>query len=92
MNDMEFRKWLADRLDRLEGTQVEIRGELCEVKVDLANHMRRTELAEEAVSLLRDEVKPISAHVAVASGIFKAFVALGSVASVVYAVAKLFAL
>lgn len=81
----EFQTWLSGRLDRLENTQVEI-------KADLAEHMARTEAAEENLEMLRSEVKPLTAHVAIVAGVFKAFLGLGSVASALYGIAKLLSL
>jgi len=83
MNNAEFRQWLASRLDRLEETQVDI-------KNDLAEHMRRTELAEVGLEQLRAEVKPLTTHVAVVAAVFKVLIGLGSLASAVYGVMKLF--
>jgi hypothetical protein len=41
-------------------------------EVNLAEHMRRTELAEKSIELLRSDVKPIQKHVAMLEGVLKA--------------------
>lgn len=61
---------LDDRFNRVENKQDEITKEVGAVNVtlirqegQLAEHIRRTQLAEENLSLLRSEFKPVEFHV-----------------------------
>lgn len=47
---------VQEKLDKLLEVQTEIR-------IDLSEHMRRTELAEEAIETLKETVAPIQQHV-----------------------------
>mgnify|MGYP001605844197 CR=1 FL=1 len=56
----------------------------------LEHHIRRTELAEEAIQLTRAEFAPVSKHVQMMNGGAKAIAFTGTVAGIVTAFYKLF--
>jgi hypothetical protein len=68
---------IEDKLDKTLDTQQEI-------KLNLAEHMRRTQLAETAIEELAEAIKPIQEHVALIRGVSKLFAwMLGIAATVV---------
>lgn len=68
---------IEDKLDKTLDTQQEI-------KLNLAEHMRRTQLAEVAIEELSEAIKPIQEHVALIRGVSKLFAwMLGIAATVV---------
>ncbi len=64
---MRIEDWierLDSKLESVEGNILEIKINQARQQVSLDEHMRRTQLAEDNITLLRSEVKPISTHVA----------------------------
>lgn len=59
MDDKYIR--LEDKLDRV----LEVQGD---IRADLQEHMRRTEIAEEGINKLAAALQPIQKHVAVVQG------------------------
>lgn len=64
--------------DRIYSTLDKIQEDVSELKItsakqeeNLKEHIRRTELAEENLSLLRSEVEPIKQHVSMMNGVLK---------------------
>lgn len=57
---------------------------------DLEHHIYRTELAEENISLIRQEMQPVKKHVALMDAGLKVIGALSSVAMFILGVVKLF--
>lgn len=69
---------LDERLDSIDKTLIKQEGQL-------ALHIRRTEIAEENIKMLRDDLKPIKKHVNMIEGIIKflgILVTIGSVLKV----------
>jgi len=56
---MDTEKMLYDIIDRIGSTQDDMREILVAMQVDLKYHIRRTDLLEEEVRILRDEVRPL---------------------------------
>lgn len=94
--EYEYLKSLLDKLDGISGTQNEMLVEIAEIKRDLAHHIRRTDLAEENLKLIRQEaahqnqslsasIQPIKRHVAMMEGALK----LLGVLSIVFTILKL---
>ena len=59
--DERFNK-IEDKLDKLVEIQTEI-------KIDVAEHIRRTNLAENNIEKLYDAIQPIQQHVALVRGL-----------------------
>jgi hypothetical protein len=55
----------------------------------LEEHQRRSTINEESLELLRKEVEPIKKHVAMFSGAFKAFAAIGGVIAAIAAIVSM---
>jgi hypothetical protein len=79
----EFESWLAARLDKQDET-------LAEIKVDLAVHMKRTDIAEENIKILRKDVEPLKAHVSGWAWAGKALAALGTLAAIIFGALEFF--
>ncbi len=60
-----------------------------EIRADLQEHMRRTEIAESRIELLTEELRPLKSHVAMWAGAGKLFAALLSAGGLAVAVLKL---
>jgi hypothetical protein len=75
-----------NKLDKVVEKIDEIRDDIADIKIDLARHILRTDLAEENIKILRNELKPVERHVEHMSGGLK----LLSVLIVIAAVVKLF--
>jgi hypothetical protein len=73
-----------DLLNRLDA----ISGDLREVKADLRHHIRRTELNEESLTLLRSEVEPLKTHVAMWGGAGKLLAVLVALAGLGFTAMK----
>lgn len=72
---------LDDRLDSLDKTSVK-------QEQNLAEHMRRTELAEANIDSIRDELKPVQRHVAMLEGILKFIGLVGTLVAIAAGVVK----
>lgn len=81
---------LWDCLEGLLESQNEIKVTLAKNTAHLEEHMRRTEVAEEALIVLRADVEPLKAHVAAWAGVAKALVVAAGVVGIVGGLLKLF--
>ncbi len=63
--------------------------DIAEIKADLKHHIRRTELAEESIQILRDEIKPIQRHAAQVEGVFKFLGVFSLVAGIAAAIVQI---
>ncbi len=77
-------------MDEIKATLREIQTDLTEVKVsqarmeqDVAYHIKRSDQADEAIKLLRDQVDPIKTHVNRVEGVFKFLGAGSAIAAVI---------
>ena len=64
---MTIEDWLErldSRLNNLESSSLEIQITQARQAASLDEHIRRTTVAEENIELIRDEMKPLSNHVA----------------------------
>jgi hypothetical protein len=61
-----------DKLERIDSRLNSIDKTLAEQHQQLKDHIRRTELAEENLDLLRTELKPVKEHVVRVDGVLKA--------------------
>lgn len=65
---------IEEKLDKL----VEIQADL---RADVAEHIRRTEIAEQNIVQISEQVKPIQEHVAIVRGFGKIMMGLAAVAA-----------
>lgn len=56
---------ILDQLDRMEARLDRVDISLVEIRGDLREHIRRTEAAEAQLELLKEELKPLKQHVLV---------------------------
>lgn len=68
----------------------DIRQDIKEIKKDLKEHMRRTDLLEKRQDKLHSVLKPIEVHVAVRSGVEKALLALLAASATIVTIWKAF--
>jgi hypothetical protein len=75
----------------------EIRRDISEIKTsqkvmerDVAHHIKRTELAEENIKLLRQDLKPVEDHISMMNGSLKLLGVLSILVAIVTGVSKLF--
>ena len=71
---------------------LEIKDDIAEIKVDLRYHVKRTDIAEENLKMLREELKPVDKHVEQMRGALNLLKVLGIVLGVVLSVAAVVAL
>ena len=74
---------------RVADTQVEMLKVQARQHVTLEEHMRRTEVAEEAIASLRDEMTPLKTHAAVWGALAKILTAVGTLVAIGMGVLKL---
>lgn len=86
-------KEVKEQLDDIEATLNEHTKILSSVDKTLAlqaqqleNHIKRTQIAEENLELLRLEFKPIQRHVEFVNGLSKLVTLLGTISGIVYVV------
>ena len=82
MDPDELFKTLDSRTSRL----VE---DVAEIKSDLRFHIKRTELNEENLELLRKDFAPLKTHVAVVGALVKGLGVVGTLVGIAVGVAKL---
>ncbi len=71
-------------LDRIESDIVELKITSAKQEENLKEHIRRTEIAEENITLIREEIRPLKDHVIVVNGVLKV---LGVVSIIITSVA-----
>ena len=82
----------GEKLDRIADKIDLIREDIADIKVDLAKHIYRTDIAEENISILRRELKPVEKHVEQMQGALNLVKITSVVLGVVLAVAGVVAL
>lgn len=80
---------ILEKLDRLSDDISDIKVVQGRQEENLGEHMRRTELAEENLELLRGEIKPIKSYVEHANGVFKFFGGLAILATLISGILKI---
>lgn len=77
---MKLREWLEQYRQEL----VDIKISQVEMQQDLKHHIKRTNLLEDSVTMMREEIAPIKTHVAIVGAIAKsAIIVIGAIASLV---------
>ena len=80
--------WTKEVLNEIKQDIKEIRKSQAQTEKDLFTHIKRTDIAEENIKLLREEFKPVKSHVTRVNGIIWFISFVGTVGGV----AKLFGL
>lgn len=96
MNDMEFRQWLASRLDRLEtkqdvqtAKQAEMTAHLDRNTASLEVHIAGVNAVNKRVDQVQAQIEPVIGVIRFGSFALKVFIGLGTMGSAVYGVVKL---
>ena len=84
----DFRE-LRNDVKELRQEVADVRSTLVRNTSSLEHHIRRTDLLEESLDLMRVELKPISTHVAVVGALAKIVVFAGSLVGLIAGVLKL---
>lgn len=91
MKTDEFIDKLDTRLTKLEDAAAEMRVLQAQHNASLTEHMRRTEVAEENLALLRSEFAPLKTHVAIYGALAKIITVGGALAGLATGLSKLVA-
>ena len=78
---------MSDKEDLLLQHILEIKDDIAEIKLDLRYHVKRTDLAEENLKILRSELKPVEKHVEQMQGALNLVKIVSVVLGVVIAIA-----
>lgn len=76
------------KIDKLDSRVDNVDVTLAKQAVQLEHHIKRTELAEENITLVRGDIKPLQKHVDQVHTVLKIIGLLSSIAAVVSAVIK----
>lgn len=80
---------MEEKLDKIAESLTEMRVDIAEIRKDLNYHIRRTDLAEQQIEKLANEIKPIQEHVAFIRISGKLLGALGGLAAVAASIYQL---
>lgn len=83
---------IEEKLDKVEDKLSSIDVTIAKQEVNLAEHMRRTELNELAVEKIRETLVPINRHVNMLEGVFKFVGILSIVLGIITSLLKIFSL
>lgn len=88
MTDRKLLEKLDEKLERVEEKLASIDVTLVKQEVNLQEHMRRSLLNEEAIEIIKEELKPVQKHVTQVHTIFQAVGFIAVVVSIVAGVVK----
>jgi chromosome segregation ATPase len=88
MTDRKLLEKLDEKMDKVEEKLGSIDVTLAKNTSSLDEHIRRTELAEEAISIIKNEMAPIQKHVTQVHTIFQAIGFVSVVVSIAAGVVK----
>lgn len=90
-------KTIIDKVDKLDSKIDSISSDIVEIKVTSARHdenlklhMRRSDLAEEGINLLKEELKPIKKHIHSVDGIVRFIMVSSGILGAIGGILKLF--
>lgn len=81
---------IEEKVDRIESKISSIDVTLAKQAKDLEHHIYRTDLAEQNIELIRQEMQPVKKHVALMDASLKVIGAISSAAMFILGVAKMF--
>lgn len=81
---------IETKLDNISKDVASIDKTLAQQHVSLQEHMRRTALAEESIKLIREDMKPVKAHINRLEGVVKAVGLASILLSIVLGLLKIF--
>jgi LPS O-antigen subunit length determinant protein (WzzB/FepE family) len=74
---------LEAKLDKLDERLDAIEKEQIKNNVLLDEHMRRTEIAEQNIEMIRKDMKPLTSHVSMVKGVGKFIALLGTIVGII---------
>lgn len=77
-------------IERLAESLAKITVDIAEIKRDLAHHIRRTDLAEEQLDLIKADLRPVQAHVLMMGGALKLVGILALLVTLLGGILKIF--
>jgi len=80
---------IFEKLEQLDQKVGNIETTIAKQEVQLENHIYRTELAEENIALLRDQIKPLETSNIQLHGIIKFFSAIGFLITMICTIVKI---
>jgi hypothetical protein len=80
--------WLRDEIAHVRASQGDLAQAQIEMKGDLREHMRRTEVAEKRLDVLTEEFRPVREHVLALRVLWRWVLWAGALAGVTVGVAK----
>jgi hypothetical protein len=84
---------IYESLDKIDSELTELRIISAKQEENIKEHIRRTELAEENLTILRQEIEPLKQHVIVINGILRVIgvvsVIIGSAAGIFEIISKI---
>lgn len=88
MTDRKLLEKLDEKMDKVQEHLGSIDVTLAKNTTSLEEHIRRTELAEEAIGTIKDELKPIQKHVTQVHTVFSAIGFISVVVSIAAGIVK----
>lgn len=89
MTPKDLKEWLEPRLDKMADDIAALKVTAASQAKDISYHIARTDLLEERVEMLADDLKPVEAHVQQLRGGWMIVTGFGVVAGIVATVWKL---
>jgi uncharacterized protein YaaN involved in tellurite resistance len=80
---------ILDKIDTIDSSLTEISVTLGKQEVSLSEHIKRTNLLEERIELLREEMRPVEKHVFYMHGALKALGVVSLIIGVLVAIKQL---
>lgn len=77
-------------IERIAESLAKITIDIAEIRRDLAHHIRRTDLAEEHLEMIKADLKPVQAHVLMMSGALKLVGILAVLVTLLGGILKIF--
>lgn len=89
MTPKDLKDWLGPKFDKLEDEVVQIRIIQSSQASDLAHHIKRTNLLEERLEQIAEEIKPVQNHVQKVNGAFILIGVVGTILGIAVSIIKL---
>lgn len=87
--DAKFKR-IEDKLDKIVDTQITQAVTLAKLTVSVEDHVHRSNIQDESITMLRKDVEPVKKHVAMVEGAAKLIALVGILATIVEVIHMLF--
>jgi len=92
MADKDMLERIYDKVERLAESHSKLNVIVAKQEENLKAHMKRSDMLEESLDILRKDFKPIQSHVAAVSGVVKAIGIVASIAAIARVLIELFSI